>query len=630
MKAKKGYDLKKTLVSTTGLVVLLVILILVNVILSYANIRWDATEDKIFSLSAGTKNILSKVTQPVTIKYFFSASNPNLPANIKLYAKRIREFLSEYEHASQGKVTVEVHDPKIDSDEEEWAQKYGLRAMRTTGGDNIYFGLVFLALDQEEKIELIDPSREELLEYDFTLIIHRLQTFKKKVVGIISTLPVFGQPQNRAMPGRPGGARPWFFITEIKKTYEVREINLTSDRIDPSLNLLLIVHPKKIGLKLEYAIDQYVLSGGNALIFVDPMSLSDMSQPRQPFMPPSGSSLDRLFTAWGISMEPAKTVADLDHATRVRAPNNRVEDNPVLISVRGGGFAESNVVTSRLEKMLFPMAGAIEKTPESTYDFEPMVQSGENAALIEVIKANFGTDAIRRDFIPAGKRFNLVAQVRGKFKSAFPEGPPKEEKPDADSLKRLEKDHLKTGKEEAALIVVADADMLADQFYVQRSNFLGIPISNVFNDNLNFLSNATEILTGSNDLIGLRSRGKFERPFTAVLELKRRAQERWLAKEKELVKRVEETNRQLRKMEQQKDSSQRSILSPEQEAAIAKFREERREINRELKEVRKNLRADIEALGTTLKGINIFLMPFLVSMAGIVFAIYRQRRMRKR
>ncbi|MDP6179476.1 MAG: GldG family protein, partial [Desulfatiglandales bacterium] len=544
-------------------------------------------------------------------------------------AKRVREFLSEYEHVSRRKINVEVLDPKIDSDEEEWAQKYGLRAMQTAGGDNIYFGLVFLALDQEEKIELVDMSREELLEYDITLIIHRLQTFKKKVVGVISTLPVFGQPQSRVMPGRPGGARPWFFITEIKKTYEVREINLTADRIDPSLDLLIVVHPMKIGPKLEYAIDQYVLSGGNALLFVDPLSLSDVSQPRQPFMPPSGSSLNRLFAAWGISMEPAKTVADLDNATRVRAPNNRVEENPVLISVVGGGFAESNVVTSGLEKMLFPMAGAIKKTPESIYDFEPMVQSGENAAMIEAFKANFGAGAIRRDFIPAGKRFNLVAQVRGKFKSAFPEGPPKDEKPDVDSLKGLEKDHLNTGKEEAVLIIVADADMLADQFYVQRSNFLGFPISNVFNDNLNFLSNATEILTGSNDLIGLRSRGKFERPFTAVLELKRRAQERWLAKEKELVKRVEDTNQKLRKMEQQKDSSQRSILSPEQEAAIAKFREERREINRELKEVRKNLRADIETLGTTLKGINIFLMPFLVSMAGIVFAIYRQRRMRK-
>jgi len=165
---------------------------------------------------------------------------------------------------------------------------------------------------------------------------------------------------------------------------------------------------------------------------------------------------------------------------------------------------------------------------------------------------------------------------------------------------------------------------------VQRSRVLGFVVSKVFNDNLNFLSNVCEILTGSDELIGLRSRGTFERPFTAVLDLQRQAQERWLAKEKELVRQGEATNRKLRELQKQKDASQRLILSPEQEAEIAKFREEKRKINRELKQVRKNLRADIETLGTTLKGINIFLMPVLVSIAGVGFAIYKQRRMRRR
>jgi len=623
MATKQGYDLKKTLISATGLVVLFVILILMNVIFSYANIRWDATEDGIYSLSEGTKNILSDLTQPVTIKFFYSRSNRNLPANFKLYAKRVREFLSEFEHASQGRVRVEVYDPKVDSDEEEWAQKYRMQAMQISTGDRIYFGLVFLAADQEESIELLDQSREELLEYDITRIIHSLQTSKKKVVGILSTLPVLGMPRNRARPGQVPGGKPWFFVTELKKAYQVRQIDISGDQIDPSIDLLMVIHPKNMEPKAQYAIDQYVLSGGNAILFVDPSCVSDMSQGQQRFMPPSGSSLEKLFTAWGISMASGKAVADLHQPTRLRTGNNRVEDNPVWISAGAEFFSASDVVTSRLEGMLFPMAGAIEKTEESAYEFEPMIQSSENAALVDALKASFGGAAeIRKAFVPAKERFNIVVRVRGKFKTAFPAGPPKEEKP--------ERAHLEAGGKKTTLMIVADADMLADRFYVQRSNFLGFGISKMFNDNLNFLLNATEILTGSDDLVGLRSRGKFERPFTAVQELERRAQERWLSKEKELAKEAEVTNRKLQELQQKKDTSQELIISPEQEAEIAKFREEKRRINRELKQVRKNLRADIEALGTTLKGINIFLMPILVSMAGIAFAVYRQRKMKKR
>jgi ABC-type uncharacterized transport system involved in gliding motility auxiliary subunit len=629
MERKPGYDVKKTLVSSTGLLVLLVVLILVNVILSYANIRWDATEDKIYSLSEGTRNILSEMTEPVTVKFFYSRSNPNLPANLKLYAHRVREFLSEYETSSNGRVTVQTYDPKVDSDEEEWAQKYGMRPMRTSGGERIYFGLVFLAADREERIEWLDPDREELLEYDVTRIIHHLQRSRQQVVGIMADLPVFGSPGNlpTGQP-RPRG-RPWLFVEELKKTYEVRELDPSSDSIDPSIDLLMIIHPKAMSPKTQYAVDQYVLSGGNAIIFVDPFCVSDRSQPRERFVQPQKSSLDRLFRAWGLSMESGKVVVDLDQPTRVRTGSGTVEDNPVWVSAKQDAFNKANVVTSGLESMLFPLVGAIKKAGDSPYEFEALVQSGKNAALAEAFKANFGAAAMRRDFVPAGERFNLVVQVHGKFKTAFPAGPPKEEKSDGGSKEKPGKVHLQAGKDTATLVVVADADLLADEFYVQRNRIFGLSLSKMFNDNLNFLSNACEIMTGSNDLIGLRSRGKFERPFTTVLELQRHAQARWLSKEKELVGRVEATNKKLRELEQQKDASQRLILSPEQEGEIAKFKEEKRRINRELKQVRKNLRLDIERLGTTLKALNIFLMPILVSVAGVGFALYRQRKMKK-
>lgn len=566
--------------------------------------------------------------QPVTIKFFFSLSNRDLPADLKLYGKRVREFLSEYERRSRRGVKVEVHDPKVDSDEEEWAQKYGMHPLQLPSGERIYCGLVFLSADQEERIELLDLSREALLEYDVTRIIHRLQSIEKKVVGIMSTLPVFGAAQRPPVPGLPSGREPWFFVTELRKTYDVREIGLSEEEIDDSVDLLVIIHPKGVSEKLQYAVDQYILRGGNALIFVDPFCVSDAAVQQQRFMQPSASSLEKLFGAWGISMDSSRVLADIDHPTRLRSRQNVVENNPVWISASRESFHESDVVISQLESLLFPVAGAIKKTPESTYEYEPMVYSGKNAALIDSFMAGFGASAIRREFIPAGERFHIMTRVSGRFKTAFPAGPPKGEESEINSGEIQVATHLESGKDKSTIMVLADADMLADEFYVRKSSFLGFAISRLFNDNLNLFSNACEVLTGGDDLVGLRSRGKFERPFTAVVELERQAQERWLAKENELVKKVERTNRKLRELQKQKDASQKLIISPEQEAEIAGFKEERRRINRELKEVRKNLRADIEKLGILLKGINIFLMPFLVSLAGIAFAIYRERRIR--
>lgn len=629
MAVNRGHDVHRMIISLLGLAVLLVILVLVNGFLSYANVRWDTTEDHIYSLSPGTKNILTRLTVPVTVKFFFSAEHRDLPAALKLYGKRVQEFLGEYEHVSHGRVTVDVVDPKPDSEEEEWAQRYGLRSIQGAAGERLYAGLVFLAADQEERIEFLDPAREALLEYDVTRIIHRLQSRERKVLGVLTALPVFGQPRTMAVPGQPLGQKPWFFITELRKSYDVRPIDPAGGRIDGDVDLVMVIHPKKLSRKMRYALDQYVLGGGNALVFVDPVCLSD--RPQQGFQPPEGSGLPDLFKAWGVKMDRTQAVADLDQATRVRTRRNTVEENPVWISARAAAFNARAVITAQLERMLFPVAGALVKAADSPYEFEPLVRSGTNAALVNAFVAGFNARTIRSDITPGGERFNLAVRVRGRFKTAFPSGPPEEDTGDGEKAKPEETSgHLSEAREPATLILVADADMLADEFYVRRSHFPGFALSSMFNDNLNFLANAVEILSGSDELIGLRSRGKFERPFTVVMDLRRRAQERWLSKEKELMEKAEATNRKLRELEQGKEASQKLILSPEQEAEIAKFRAQKVQINRELKEVRKNLRKDIEALGRTLKGVNIFLMPLVVSLAGLGFATVRHRRMRRR
>ncbi len=624
MKKKKHKEISRALISATGLAILLAILILVNVIASFANLRWDTTENKLYSLSKGTKNILAELKKPVIIKFFFSSGNSNLPNSIRIYGKRVLDFLSEYEHQSDGMVRIETYDPEMDSEEEEWAKKYGLRGIPISAGEKIYCGIVALAEDQEERIEFLNPTREKLLEYEVTRSINRVQSPQKRVIGVISSLPVFESTRG------PGG-NPWFFIDELRKTYEVRRVPLTAVKLDPEIDMLLIAYPKEILPKLQYAIDQFILSGKNALIFLDPFCISDTQQYSQ-FQDESKTpyfSLDMLLGAWGVSMDFKKSVADLDHPTKVRTRDNATETNPLFISASTDSFNKNEVITSELEQMLFPIAGAIKKKKDSPYEFQPLVVTGKNASLIKESLVKSGASSIWRDLTPSGEALNLIVRIGGKFKTAFPGGVPYKEN-DKKSSPQPGPDHKDTGKDNSMIILVSDADMLYDQFYVTRREILGYKVGNVFNDNLNFLLNACEILTGAEELIQLRCRGRFERPFTRVMELQRKARQKWQAKEKELMEQIEATNRKLRELQQYQGESQKLIMSPEQEAEIAKFRQKKIEIKEELKEVRRNLKADIVALGNTLKAINIFLVPLLVSIAGLIYGLYRQIKVRQR
>lgn len=623
---KKG--LRKTLFSAGGLILILLILVLVNIIFSRVNLRWDTTEDKLFSLSESTKKIISKLDEDVTIKVFCSKDIVNIPLHIKNYAHRMLDFLSEYEYYSSGKVSIEVYNPVIDSEEEEWAQKYGIKDINLSTGDTLYFGLVAMAADQEETIKYLDPAREKHLEYDITRIITRVQTSKKKKIGIISGFPVFGQSQN--MPNRFQRTPPWLFVTELKKTYDVSNISLSSETIDSDIDLLIIVHPKVLSEKLQYAVDQYVLRGGNVILFSDPLAIMDTTPGQS-----QASIPEKLLTAWGVKMDSTKVVVDFDYSTRLMTGQNQVENSPLWISLQPESFNSENIITGKLESMLLPIAGAIQKIPQSGLEYEPLLQSSTNASLVEGLMVRFGVSEIRRIFKPSNKNFDLAASIRGVFKTAFPNGRPETDKNDSQDNKQNSSsetvksihNHLNAGEKNSTLIIIADADLLFDNYYVKKQNFLGLNISSVFNDNLNFLLNATEMLTGNQELINIRSGGRFERPFTRVQELEKSAQARWLATEQELVRKVEETNQKLRELEQQKDATQQFIISEKQEAEIQIFKQEKLRINKELKKVRRNLRADIESLGSAVKFINIFLMPLLVSMAGIFYALYKRKKM---
>jgi ABC-type uncharacterized transport system involved in gliding motility auxiliary subunit len=617
----------RTAFSAGGALLVLVILILANVLMARTTLRWDATQDRLYSLSEGTRTILAELEQDVVIKVFYSKHVVNAPSHIKTFAQRVLDFLSEYEHFGKGKVSVEIYDPKPDSEEEEWAIKYGMKGIRLPAGDQLYLGLVALAADQEAALAFIDPTRETRLEYDLTRLIARVQTAEKMKIAIFSGLPVFGrQNMNMGMMGGQPGSEPWFFIQELEKTYEVLQVQPDADSIDPETNLLILFHPKNMTDGLAFAVDQYVLAGGNVIVFADPLSLMD-----DPRMGSAGGSVpEALFKAWGVTMENSKAVADYSFATRLRNRNNQVEENPLWLSVDATAFNGANLITANLESMLLPVAGFIDAIEDSPTRVEPLVQSSPNNTTIQAFMHNMNVEALRKDFKPSGTVRNLAVRISGGFTTAFADGKPAADAGAGDAEEKKEaagsQEMLKESQKDAVIIVVADSDLLYDGYYLSQQNFLGFNISNIFNDNLNFLLNSCEMLTGNPALIGIRSRGTFERPFTRVQELERKAQDRWLDQEQALVRQVEATNEKLRMLEQQKDASQQAILSVEQEQEIARFQAEKLRINRELKTVRRNLRAEIEQLGATVKFVNIFLVPLLIGIGGVIFAITRGRK----
>jgi ABC-type uncharacterized transport system involved in gliding motility auxiliary subunit len=617
--------LKTRLFSIGALVVVLIIIILVNVLFARVNLRLDVTEDKIYSLSKGTQKILENIPGNVSIKFFYSRSLDGFPPQLKAYAGKVLDFLSEYEFHSGKKITVEVYDPKPDSEEEEWARKFDIQGFDLPTGETLYLGLVALSADQEETIAFLDPAQEGRLEYDLTRIIAQVQSVKNQKIGLISSLPVFAGPSMEFnIPGQT--MEPWHFIKELQDTYEVTRIDQDAEMIPDDIDLLVIVHPSGLSNILEYAIDQYVLKGGNALIFVDPFATRDITAQHQV----SSSSLPQLFKAWGIDMDPEKAVVDFNFPTGLRTDSHQVESNPSWLSLPDEAFNKDALITSQLNSMILPVAGAIKKAENADIGYESLIQSSTNSALVNTFQLRLGIEEIRREFQPTPEKYDLAVKIHGNFKTGFPDGKPPQ---DSDNMEK-DNEHaetfsgksLKESSSPAVIIVVSDTDLLWDGYYLSKQNFLGMEMVNFFNDNLDFFQNATEMLSGGDDLISIRSRSKFERPFTRVQRLERKAAAQWLEREQDLVRKVEETNLKLKELESLKDATQKFVLSKEQEEEIQNFKEERLRINHELKLVRRHLRSEIESLGTKIKFANIFLMPLLVSIAGIGYALYKRKK----
>lgn len=604
-----------------GLLIFLAILVAVNIIVNQFRLRKDLTEERLYTLSSGTRQVLSKLDRDVTLMFFFNGSSPEIPAPLKGFARQVEDLLKEYEAAGGGRVTVEKYDPKPDSDDEDLAMRYGINPQAVTaGGGMLYLGLVAVSGDMQAAIPLIDPRTEELLEYNITRMLYRVTTVKKPVAGILSSLPVTGA-EAPMMPGQPPRSEPpWAPFAELGQDYTVRNLDPSTGKIDDDVDALVVVHPKNLDDKTLFAIDQFVLRGGHLLAFVDPLCAvdQDMAGMSQFGMGGNkGSTLGKLFQAWGLTYEPGKVVADLKAMTPLRNRNNTIENNPYYLSLRRPNMAKDDIVTAPLDSVLMVMAGALGNEASEGLKLTPLIQSSDQAVLADAMMLQFDPNAYKREFQKGHKRYNLAVRLQGKFKTAYPDGAPA-----VDATNKAAAASLKESAKPGTVVIVADTDMLNNGFCVRDMGFFGL--QQPINDNISLFANLLEQLAGSADLIGVRCRGSSQRPFTRVLALQAEAQAKWMEQEQMLEQRLQATQQRMEELQRKKDDKQRFVLSAEQNKELASFREEVLKYKADLKNVRRNLREGIESLGMKVKLINILLVPCLVAAVGLIVGIIRR------
>ncbi|NLC82184.1 MAG: GldG family protein, partial [Lentisphaerae bacterium] len=434
MSANKSNLLSRFGTGLAGLLVLLVIIGAANLIIANLRLRVDLTAERLYTLSTGSKQVLGKLENDVTLKFYFSASSAEMPMGLKTYANQVQDLLKEYELAGKGRVALEAYDPKPDSDSEEWAQRYGIEPQQTNPfGQPVYFGLVAVCGETEAVIPGFNPRTEATLEYDITRLITRVAWPEKPVIGVLSSLSVLGAPQNpMMMMRRQQQDQGWTAFRELRKDYTVREIQADAEAIDADVKALIVVHPKNLEDKALFAIDQFVLRGGRLIVCVDPFNIADFEanqQQQNPMMMQMGggqagpSTLGKLFDAWGVTFDTAKIVADLSAATKLNSGNGRVEDNPAFLSLGTANMAKDDLLTAQLSQVMLPFAGALSANTPKEITFTPLITtSKDNACLVDQMNAQFGMSAMRAQLKPDGAPRILAARLQGTFNTAFPNG----------------------------------------------------------------------------------------------------------------------------------------------------------------------------------------------------------------
>jgi len=620
----KKKTLQTGLFSVIGVAAMLLILVAINFIAGRVKQRVDLTAEHAYTLSAGTKAILARLDTPVQIRFYASQSAEGMPVFLKTYAQQVDDLLGEYRQNSRGLIQIQKLDPEPDSDAEDSAKLEGVEPQLLSNGERVYLGLSVSLLDQKEAIPFLSPERERLLEYDISRAIARVMTPDKSVIGVLSPLPVMGT--GAMMPMQQQGEPAWVLIEELKRDFDVREIEPNATTIPNDIKVLLVIHPKGITEATQFALDQFVLRGGKLIAFLDPMAALDPQTASAGFgSPPSKSGLDRLLKAWGVTFEDSKVLADLDFVART--DQGRA---PAVLALNEKAVNKDDIATADAGNLFVVFGGVFGGTPAQGLKETVLLHSSKDSELVDPMMARMSGEEIAKSFKPSGIEYPLAIRLSGKFKTAFPAGKPKppeaepnEKKEDASPPETM----LKESKQETTVVLVGDSDMIQDRVAVRQvGNPFGQRLFMPANGNLAFAENLIDQLTGDSNLIAVRSRASRERPFTVVKKMQADAEASYRSKIKELEDGLADAQRKIGQLQSGKQEGQRFILSPQQQEELANFRKKEAEAKTQLKEVRKKLRADIDSLENRIKWLDIAGMPALVALTGLVFAIVKRRR----
>jgi len=621
-----------------AVVAVLVILVAVNVLGNFLKFRGDLTENRIYTLSPGTKKILDKLDTPVEIRFYYSKDNSSMPVPLRTYAQEIEDLLSEYQQAGHGKIQVVKLDPKPDSDAEDSARLDGVQGQTTAAnltGDRIYLGLAVSCLDAKTAISFLSPDRETLLEYDISRAISSVVNPKKVVVGVMSALPVLGQAATpMMMMQQQRGSDPWVFVQELKQNYTVREVPLTAEKIDDDISVLLVAFPKGITESAQFAIDQFMLRGGKMVALLDPFSFVDAQLSGQQGMMRGetySANLDKLLKTWGLEFTASKVVADPNLATRIQRQNSSAESDMTVLTISGDTINKSDPLGASTSDLLLPFAGAFTGTPVSGLKEEVLVSSTPQAGLVDANMAMLGGEGARKFYKPGNTALAMAIRLSGKFKTAFPEGKPATANPTPTPAASPAPSatptptYLKEGANEGVAVLIGDSDFAYDQIAGREQQMLNQVVFTPTNGNINLIESSVELLAGDSNLMSIRSRTSANRPFVLVNKMEAAAQDKYQSKIDELEAGLTQARQKLSELQSSKQADQKSVLSPEQQAEIKKFQENEAQIDKQLKQVRKELRQEIDSLQNWLKWLNIALMPVVVTCIGLGLAFFKKR-----
>jgi ABC-type uncharacterized transport system involved in gliding motility auxiliary subunit len=628
-----GNRWKRTGFGVGGLLALAVLFLGV-VMLSNAGLRGmrlDLTQNKLYTLTPGTQQVLAELKEPVNLYYYFSrdAAAKQSPL-IMPYATRVREFLEEIAARSGGKVHLRVIDPQAFSEDEDRAAEFGLQSLQAGGGDALYFGLAGTnSTDGRSAIPSFQADREEFLEYDVAKLIHELGTPKKPVIGLMSSLNMQGQFD--PMSGRM--SEPWPILSQVQQIFTVRPLTSETDHIDKDVDVLMVVHPKHLPTKTLYAIDQFVMRGGKVLLFVDPNSGADTSgqDPQNPLagaMADHSSNLEPLLSAWGVNYDAGKVIGDLELGLEVRSSMQAPPMRHIgILGLRHADMNQKDVVTTSLDVINMASSGSLAGKPGAKTTLEPLLLSSTSAAPLPAERFNALSDpsTLRDGFKPTGTRYALAARVTGPVESAFPQGAPADQKPAAGPPIA----HLSKAVSPANIVIIADTDLLMDYMWVQTREVFGQKIAQAFANNGDLIANILDNLSGSSALISIRGRASFSRPFERVEALHRLADDRLRSKALELQSELQQTEAKLTELQSKRNDQASLMLSPEQEQEVKRFTAEKARARKELRETQRGLNVDIDRLESRLKVINIAIAPLIVAVVGgFVLSLRRRRKTR--